>query len=136
MQLPYMSSWYETWIPFLARVIFGAQFLIGAWFKAPWTPGFAAQVSMTAAAGVPIANVAVFLAFVLEVVAGIMLIVGYHARLAAFLLAGFTAILTFVFYRHVVDPMSLGMLVSHLSFIAGLLYVSVYGAKSMALKRD
>jgi putative oxidoreductase len=152
MKFLHTSRLYGIWAPFIARLFFGFQFLLGAAFKIPGTTGFAMEVTQTASAGVPFANVAVFLAFVLEVLGGLMLIVGFRARLAAFLLAGFTAILAFVFYRGgfgvlvtlisggvVSDPsdyMTMGMFVSHLAFIAGLLFVSVYGAKSLALKRD
>jgi uncharacterized membrane protein YphA (DoxX/SURF4 family) len=137
MTLPFLRSRaYESWAPFLARVIFGIQFLMGAAFKIPGTAGFTAEAGMTAAAGVPFATAAVFVAFVLEVVAGICLIVGFKVRETGFVLAVFVAILTAVFYRNVADQMTMGMMMSHLAFIAGLLYVSVYGARSMAFKKD
>ena len=51
MSLPFLRSRaYESWAPFLARVIFGIQFLMGAAFKIPGTAGFTAEAGMTAAA--------------------------------------------------------------------------------------
>jgi putative oxidoreductase len=132
----YNSRAFETYAPVVARVAFGLQFLLGAFFKMPGTAGFPAEVAMTAATGWPFATLSVALAFVLEVCAGLALVFGWHTRAAAFILALFTLLLAFVFYRHVSDPMIMGMFISHLAFIAGLLYVSVYGAKAVALKRD
>jgi putative oxidoreductase len=136
MALPHFSRTYETWAPLVARLLFGFQFLLGASFKIPGTPGFAAEAGMTAAMGVPYAEVFVFFAFVLEVVCALALIVGWHTRHAAVVLAVFTLALAFIFYNNFSDPMTMGMFVSHLGFVAGLLYVSVYGAKSLAVQRD
>lgn len=130
--LPYSRA-YETWAPFAARLIFGFQFLVGALFKVTW---HAAEVGQTAAVGVPFAEVAVWLAFVLELGAGIALIVGYRVRTVAFVLALYVLLLALLFYNQVTDPMIMGQFISHLAFIAGLLYVSVYGAQHVAVKKD
>lgn len=127
---------YQKWAPVVARIIFGLQFLLGASFKIPGTPFFAGEVAQTAAVGVPFPMVAVLLAFVLEVVLGLMLVFGWHARKAAMILAPYVLLLAVLFYRNLSDPMTMGMFVSHLSFIAGLLYVSVYGAQHFAVRKD
>jgi putative oxidoreductase len=132
---PYSRA-YEKWAPVVARVVFGCQFLMGAFYKLPGTAGFAAEAGMTAAAGVPLATPLVALAFVLEVVGGLALILGWHARRAAFVLAIFTVALGFIFYNNWSDPMTMGMFISHLGLAAGLVFVSVYGAKSVAISRD
>lgn len=124
---------YRTWAPFIARLIFGLQFLIGAYFKIIW---HAAEVAQTAATGWPLAEASVWAAFVVEVVAGICLIIGYRTRPVAAFLAAYVLLLAVLFYRNIADPMTMGMFISHMSFIAGLLYVSVYGAQSIAVKKD
>ena len=136
MNLPPFNKSFEVWAPVVARVVFGLQFILGASFKFPGTQGFQMESAMTAATGWPLATLSVFLAFILEVVAGLCLVLGWHTRVAAFILSLFTLLLAFVFYRHISDPMVMGMFVSHLAFIAGLLYVSVFGAKSFALRKD
>jgi putative oxidoreductase len=133
MTLPHYSRAYETWAPFLARLIFGFQFLLGALFKITW---HGAEVAQTAAAGVPFPELAVWLAFVLEVVAGIALIIGFKVRTTALVLALYVLLLTFIFYRNVADPMVMGMFVSHLAFVAAFLYLSVYGAQRIAVRKD
>jgi putative oxidoreductase len=136
MRLPIYSRAYENWAPVVGRVLFGALFLMGAAFKMPGTQGFLMESGMTAAAGVPYAHIAVALAFVLEVVAGLALIVGCHARAAAFTLAIFTLALAIIFYSNWSDPMIMGQFVSHLGLIAGLLYISVFGATYAAVRKD
>jgi putative oxidoreductase len=136
MALPHFSRPYETWAPFVARLLFGFQFLLGAFFKIPGTPGFAGEVAMSAQMGLPFATYFVALAFLLEVVCGVALIIGWHTRHAAMVLAVFTLALAVIFYSNLSDLMTMGMFVSHLGFIAGLLYVSVYGAQKVAVMKD
>lgn len=130
------ASFYEKWAPVVGRVIFGLAFLLGAAFKIPGTAGFVMETGQAAAAGVPFAMVAVFLAFILELVAGLALVLGWRAREAAFVLAPYTLLLALIFYHNISDPMVMGMFVSHLVFVAGLLYVSVYGAQRVAVRKD
>jgi len=136
MALPHTSRVYENWAPVLGRVLFGGLFLMGAAFKIPGTSGYAMESAMTAAAGLPYASIFVALAFVLEVVAGVSLIIGWHARIAAFVLAIFTLALAIIFYSNFSNPQIMGEFISHLGLIAGLLYISVYGARYAAVKRD
>jgi len=134
---PKHYSLYERFAPVVARLIFGGQFLLGAAFKIPGTQGFAGEVAMTAAEGLPYATIFVGIAFVVEVVCALCIILGYRARAAAFVLAAFTLSLAIIFYTsNLSDPMMFGAFISHLGFIAGLLYVSVYGAKTFALRKD
>jgi putative oxidoreductase len=133
MTLPYQSRAYVVWAPFVARLIFGFQFLLGALFK---ILGHSMEVAQTAAVGVPFPEVAVWAAFVFEVIAGVALIIGWKVRPVAFLLALYVLLLAVLFYRNVADLMIMGQFVSHLGFIAGLLYVSVYGAQHVAVKKD
>lgn len=136
MTLPPYSAWYVRWAPVLGRILFGLLFLMGAAFKIPGTAGFAAEAGMTAAAGVPFATVAVALAFLVEVVCGLAVILGWHARSAALVLAVFTLALALIFYNDFSNPEIMGMFISHLGLIAGLLYVSVYGARQVAVSKD
>lgn len=133
--IPHNRTW-ETWAPVVARLILGGQFLLGAAFKIPGTQGFMMEVAQSTQMGIPMAAMFVTLAFVLEVVAAFALILGFHARAAACVLAFFTLALAIIFYSNLSDPMTMGMFVSHLGLIAGLLFVSVYGAEKFAVRKD
>ena len=133
MALPHMTRPYETWAPVLGRLLLASAFLVGALMKIPGTEIFTQQVAATAAVGIPLASVAVTLAFVLEVVAGIALAIGWKARLSAFVLMLYTILLTVLFHMSFADPMAFGFFMSHLYLIGGLLYASVYGAQHVAV---
>lgn len=136
MTLPHYIRAYENWAPVVARIIFGLQFLLAASFKIPGTIGFTAEAQYAAAAGLPLATIAVAIAFVLEVLAGVSLILGWKVRTMAFLLSGYVLLIALLFYRNIADPAMLGQFVSHLGLIAGLSYVAVYGARHFAISRD
>lgn len=136
MKLPPFTHWYERWIPVIARVLLGLVFLMSAFYKIPGTESFAMEVGMTGAAGVPLPMIAVLLAFLLEASGGIALVIGWHARTFAFPLAMFSLLLGFVFYHNVADQATMGMFISCVTLMAGLLYVSVYGAQHAAVKKD
>jgi len=128
---------YNTWAPVVARIIFGGVFLFSASWKIPGTEMFAMQVEQTAAVGVPLALIAVALAFLLEVIGGLALIVGWRTKFFAMLFLPFVALLTILFHiPNLEDPMSIGLFIDHLVFMAGLAYLSVYGAQNFALKKD
>lgn len=133
MSYPPFTRAYEDWAPVVARIIFGVQFLIGAAFKIMI---HSMEVAQTAATGWPLPEISVWAAFVLELVAGICLIVGYRVRTVAAILAAYVLLLAVLFYRNVSDPMIMGEFISHMAFIAGLLYVSVYGTQKAAVSKD
>lgn len=133
MTLPFLSRPYETWAPVAGRMLFGFIFLMAASSKIPGTESFALQVAMTGAMGVPFAYIAVVLAFLLEAVGGLALVLGWNTRLFAFLLTILMVILTGVFHSSFTDPMTVANFMTHVGMIAGLLYVSTYGAQKVAL---
>jgi putative oxidoreductase len=136
MKLPLFSAVYESWAATVARIIFGLVFLMSASFKIPGTESFAMQVEMSAGVGIPFPYIAVVLALILEVVAGIALVIGYHTRIAALLLAGFVMLIALFFYRDLSDQATFGLFMSCLTESAALIYISVYGAQYAAVKKD
>src|SRR5688572_22825051 len=119
MTLPHFSPVYERWVPVLVRVVFGLVFLMSAFFKIPGTEMFAMQVQMSGAVGIPFPYIAVLLAFALEVVAGIALVIGWHTRTAAILLALFVMLIAAFFYRNLADQTVFAGFMSCVVQIAG-----------------
>ena len=134
MTLPHQLRAYEIWAPVVGRLLIAAAFLVGAAFKIPGTDMFALQVSMSEAAGLPFATLLVALAFVLELFAGVAIVVGWKTRLVAFVLMLYTILLTAIFHTNFLLPTTLGQFMSHLYLIGGLLYLSVYGAQKVAVE--
>lgn len=127
---------FRAWAPFAARLILAGVFLFSAVFKIPGTESFAMQVGMAGAVGVPFPYLAVLAAFVLEIVAGAMLIIGWHARVAALALIVLTALIAFFFVTDLSDQAQWPVLFSCLELIAGLLFIATYGARSIAMRQD
>lgn len=136
MKLPHFSTAYENWVPVIVRIIFGLVFLMSAYFKIPGTESFAMQVGMSADVGIPLPFIAVLLAFILEVVGGVALVVGWQTRTFAILLAGFVMLVAVFFYRDLSDQVTFGYFMSCLTQAAGLAYISVYGAQHAAVAKD
>lgn len=127
---------YERWAPVVARVIMGLIFLMSAYYKIPGTESFAMQVGMSGAVGIPLPYLAVLAAFALEVVAGVALVIGWHTRTAAIALAVFVLLIALFFYRDWTDQTVFAGFMSCVVQIIGLVYISVYGAQHVAVKRD
>lgn len=121
-----LSKIYRDWAPTAGRIFLGIVFLSGAYFKIPGTESFSQEVGFTAAAGIPFPKIALFLAFILETITGISMIIGWKARAVAFILVLYTIFLTLLFHFSFKTPQDIGMFVSHLGLIGGLLYASVH----------
>jgi putative oxidoreductase len=78
------SSWYQNWIPVIARILLAAIFIMGGVGK---LMGFEGSVGFAASAGVPFPDVAVALALVIELLGGIFLLVGFKTRVTAMILS-------------------------------------------------
>lgn len=122
----YVSS-FIAWAPVVGRILLGVIFLHSAYYKIPGSELFGFQVEASAAAGIPFPALAVLLAFLLEVVAGIALIIGWYTRQAAAALIGFVILIALFFVRDISDQMQMITLFSCLELIAGLLYVTAFG---------
>jgi putative oxidoreductase len=126
---------YETWAPVVGRVFLGVLFLFGATGKIPGTEMFSMSIAWAGGFGVPFPEIAVTLAFIIEVLGGLMLIFGWNARLAAFALALFTIIITPIFHSNFGDVTEFTMFMKNLAIVGGLFYVSVYGAQKAAIAK-
>jgi putative oxidoreductase len=136
MILIHRTEAFEKWAPFAARCMLGINFLFSAMGKFPGSENFNMEVASSSQAGLPFPVLMVTLAFILEAVASIMLIIGWHARIAAFLLSIFVLLIGLTFVKSFADQMQLIIFFSCLQLIAGLTYIAVYGAKSVAIRKD
>lgn len=132
----FYSKVYENWAPVIGRLFFGALFLYAAYGKIPGTESFQMSVGYSEKLGLPFPELAITLAFILEIIAGGALIIGYKTRLASFALTLYTVLLTLIFHTSFSDKMATGFFMSHLGLIAGLLYISVYGARYASVKKS
>jgi putative oxidoreductase len=114
----------------IARVLMSAVFLV---FGVRGIMGFAGSVGYFTKLGFPAPQAMVVLAIIIEIVAGIALLIGWKTRWAAWLLAAFVVIATVMAHRfweydaaQYVAQMT--NFYKNLAIIGGLLVVAAFGA--------
>lgn len=85
----------------LARVLLASLFIPAGLSK---VIEFASTVDYINTAGLPLPEVAAGLAAFIEIVAGLALVLGYHTRIAAFVLAAFTLLASIFFHAYWAAP--------------------------------
>jgi putative oxidoreductase len=107
----------------VGRILLALMFLLAGLNK---ISGYAGMQGYMESMGVPGALLP--LVIVLEVLGGIMLMLGWHTRLTAFLLAGFTLLATLIFHSNLGDQTQMLFFMKNLSIAGGLLLVVSHGA--------
>jgi putative oxidoreductase len=93
------------------------------------------------AQGVPLSGLLVYAAGLVELGGGILLAVGYRAKIAAALLAAFTVVATLVFHAFWAAPAEQAlvqtvMFFKNVAMFGGLLHVVAHGTGRLALARS
>jgi putative oxidoreductase len=119
-----------SFVPLLARLLLALMFILAGIDK---LGGIAGTAGYIASVGLPAPQVLAVAAGLLEVVAGVMLLIGFKARWAALALAGFTLVATFIFHRFWAVPEAQQMVqqlffLKNLAVTGGLLLVFAFGA--------
>ncbi len=114
----------------IGRILIAALFLDSGFGK---IGGFQGLIGTVASKGFPVPEVFAALTIVLELVAGLMLVVGWKARWAALALAAFTVLLSFLFHNFWAMPeaqvaMQKIQFLKNMGMIGGLLYIAAFGA--------
>jgi putative oxidoreductase len=107
----------------LGRVLLALMFVLAGINK---ISGYAGMQGYMESMGVPGALLPVVI--VLEVLGGLLLMLGWHTRITAFLLAGFTIIATLIFHSNLGDQTQMLFFMKNLSITGGLLMVVAHGA--------
>jgi putative oxidoreductase len=88
--------------------------------------GYAGTQAYMESAGVPGMLLPAVIA--VELLGGLAIILGWHTKLAAFLLAGFTLLSGILFHAHFGDQMQMIMFMKNLAIAGGLLMIVSHGA--------
>lgn len=107
----------------VGRILLALMFLLAGVNK---ISGYAGMQGYMDSMGVPGALLPLVIA--LEILGGITLMLGWHARLTAFLLAGFTLLATLIFHSNLGDQTQMLFFLKNLSIAGGLLMVVSHGA--------
>jgi putative oxidoreductase len=119
----------------LARILLALMFVLSGFGKLTGLEGTAGYI---ASKGLPLPMVLAAAAGVLELVAGIMLIVGWQARWAALALALFTLLASVLFHNYWAMPADQQriqqlMFMKNLAVSGGLLAIFGFGAGALSL---
>ena len=112
----------------LGRLLLAALFINAGWGK---IAGYAGTAGYMESAGVP--GLLLPLVILVEFGGGILLAVGFQARLAALALAGFTVLASLIFHSNFADQMQALMFLKNMSITGGLLFVVAHGAGPLSL---
>jgi putative oxidoreductase len=110
------------------RVLLGHIFLLAGLNK---IVGYAGTQGYMEAMGVPGAVLPLVIA--LEVLGGLAVIVGFQARWASIVLAGFTVIAAVIFHTDFGDKMQMIMFMKNMSITGGLLILATHGAGALSI---
>ena len=130
------STLYD-WASLVGRIGLAALFLWSAYGKLVQMDG---NVGYMKAFGLPAANLLIWPALLVELVAGAMLLVGWKARWAAVALVLFTLPATFIFHAYWSVPADQAFnaqihFMKNLAIIGGLLGIVAHGSGPLALDR-
>lgn len=114
----------------LGRILLAAIFAMSAFGK---ITGFEQTAGFMAGVGIPLPEVALVIAIILEVVGVVLLVLGWKALWGAIALIVFTVLATVFFHLDFSDQNNQIAFLKNLGLIGGLLYVIVAGAGSWSL---
>ena len=114
----------------LGRLFLATLFLLSGFSK---LAGAAATTGYIASAGLPLPGVAYVLAVIVEIGGGLLLLVGFQARLAAAVLAVFTLVAAIFFHNNFADQNQMIHFMKNLAITGGLLQIAAWGAGRWSL---
>lgn len=130
-----MFQQFQNPLALAARILMALLFLIAGWGK---IGGFAGTAGYIASKGLPLPELGVAIAIVVEVGGAVALIAGFQTRLVALVMAVFTVVTGLIFHNFWAMPadqvmVNQIMFLKNLSIAGGLLMMSAYGAGSLSL---
>lgn len=114
----------------IGRVFLSVLFILAGIGKAAAPAG---TISYIESKGLPLAPVAYAGTVALELGGGLLLLVGFQARLVALAFAVFCVVSALVFHLDFSDPVQQAMLLKNFAIAGGMLFVFAHGAGGFSL---
>ena len=112
----------------IGRVLLALMFVLAGVNK---ISGYAGTQGYMDSMGVPGALLP--LVILLEIGGGLLLVLGWHTRITAFLLAGFTILATLIFHSNLGDQTQMLFFLKNLAIAGGLMMVVSHGAGAYSI---
>jgi putative oxidoreductase len=129
-----MNSTASNAAALIGRLLIAMMFILAGFGK---IGGFAGVAGYIGSKGLPMPQLLALGTIVLEIVAGLALLVGYKTRWAAAALAAFTVLATLLFHNYWAMPAEQQqvqqlMFMKNLAIVGGLLMITVLGAGGLS----
>lgn len=115
----------------LGRILISALFIISAYNKL-----FSLDGTMSWMEGYGVPGFLLYPTIALELVLPLFVIIGYHARVSASILAFFCLITAFIFHNDFSDQMQLIAFLKNLGLSGGFLFIVINGTKEWSVDRE
>lgn len=130
-----MPTSFQNILSLIGRVLIAVLFVPAGFGK---IAGFAGTAGYIASKGLPLPEVGVVIAIVIELGAGLLVLAGFGTRIAALALAAFTLVATFVFHNYWGVPaeqqmMQQLMFFKNIAIVGGLLTLAAWGAGAFSV---
>ena len=119
-----------NFIDFIGRVFISSVFLLSGYNK---ILNFDATVGWMEGFGVP--GFLLWPTIILEILLPIFIIIGYHAKISAILLAFFSLTTAIIFHSDFTNQMQLIAFLKNLGLAGGFIFIAIHGTKDWALEK-
>jgi putative oxidoreductase len=120
------------YLPFIGRVLIGVPFMMSGLSK---LSAYGATTALIAAAGLPFPPLAFAVAATVELGGGVLLVLGYHARLVALVLAVFALATAVSFHSNFADQNQMIHFLKNVMMAGGLLQIVAFGAGAISIEQ-
>ena len=117
-------------VALVSRMFMCALFILYGYFK---LTGYAGTAAYMAKLGLPSFFAA--LAVIIELGGGILILLGYHTRLAACGLAIYVVVAALIAHRHFADPNQLSHFMKNMAIAGGFLAIAASGGGAFSMDR-
>lgn len=121
-----------SYIPLFGRFAIALIFVVNGLHKALEFDDSVAFLQLT---GMPLANLLLVGSIAVEVMGGMMIVIGYKIKWTAMIMAVYLIITTIIFHPVWVDMVNFTDFLKNLSIIGGLLILSYYGSGPKSIDR-
>lgn len=130
-----MLESFKNPLALVGRILLALMFVLAGYSK---ITGFDGTVGYIASKGLPAPSLLAVLTLIVEISAGLAIVVGFGTRWAALILAGFTLLASLIFHNFWAVPAAQQMVqqllfMKNMSVIGGLLVLAAFGAGALSL---
>lgn len=123
---PELERTLDALLPLAGRILIAAIFVLSGLSKLADPAG---TIGYIQSAGLPLPEVALAGAIVVELLGGILLVTGYRSRIVAAALAAFTLVAAFAFHFQLGDQNQFIHFFKNLALAGGLLQIVAFGTR-------